>query len=276
MTVTVSRQDLSAHADAIKSQGYTVLPSVLTAEQIERAKSSLLKLFESERQCGAKENWSNPQYQISLCLPAKDKTFLEFCFIPDVLELSRMLVGRDCVVSSMNGFTTRPHGERQSLHVDVPGETEMITSVQMILCLDEFTHQNGCTRVVPYSQKMAGSTQNFEREESLVVEIEAPAGSVIAYDSDLIHGAGSNETSNLRLCLHLTYCRSWVKPQWDFVFSLQKGLRDRLTPEERAILGIDAHPYVYEPCTGRPFEMEKPGRLAYYIKRLRSKIFSGL
>lgn len=271
-----SKPDLRSHADAINSRGYTVIPAVLSPAQVESAKAALKKVFAREKAVGSSENWDNPQYQISLCLPVKGKLFRDFCFIPEVLELARMLLGEDCVVTSMNGFTTKPHGTRQPLHCDFPGQRELITAILLVMCLDDFTAENGCTRVVPNSQRKYGLEKNFDHLESETVELEASAGSLIVFDGDLIHGAGLNQTNDLRLALHLVYSRSWVRPQWDIALSMRKGQRDRLTDAERAIFGIDQHPYIFDAYSARPFDLSKPGRLAYYAKRVRSRFFSGL
>ncbi|MBS1952663.1 MAG: phytanoyl-CoA dioxygenase family protein [Cyanobacteria bacterium SZAS-4] len=272
----VSKQDLRTHADAIAGRGYTVMPAVLSPAQVKNAKVALKKIFAREKAIGSEENWANPQYQISLCLPAKDKLFRDLCFVPEILELARMILGQDCVVTSMNGFTTKPRGLKQPLHCDFPGERQLITSILLVMCLDDFTSENGCTRVVPDSQRKYGLEKNFEHLESEAVELEAPSGSLIVYDGDLIHGAGLNQTNDLRLALHLVYSRSWVRPQWDFALSMRKGQRDRLTDAERAMFGIDLHPYILDSYSARPFDLSKPGRLGYYIKRVRSKFFSGL
>lgn len=275
MNIVESKSSLSLHVDAIKERGYTVVPGVLSAEQIASAKANLLELFETEKNRGSKEN-NTSQYQSSLCLPAKKKIFRDICLIPAVLELAQILLGDDCVVSGMNGFTTRPHGDKQRLHVDMPKRRPLMTAVQMVLCLDDFTRQNGCTRIVPYSQNELNDQLCFDSVEDQTVEIEAPAGSLIAFDSYIIHSAGANKTDNLRLSLHIAYTRRWVQPQWDFNYSMTKGVRDRLTAEERAIFGIDSHPYVYDSYTCRPVDPTKLGRLRYYARRLRAKLFSGL
>ncbi|MBI2809755.1 MAG: phytanoyl-CoA dioxygenase family protein [Candidatus Melainabacteria bacterium] len=271
-----SKRDLSAHAAAIKDLGYTVVPSVLSRSQVESAKAALKEVFVREKMIGSAENWDNPQYQISLCLPTKKKLFRDLCLIPEALELARAILGQDCVVTSMNGFTTKPHGERQSLHIDFPGEQALITSLLMIMCLDDFTSKNGCTRVVPNSQRKYGLGACLDFLENNTVELEVPSGSIIVSDASLVHAAGLNQTNELRLALHVVYSRSWVKPQWDFALSMQKGQRDRLSETERAIFGIDNHPYIYDAYAARPFDLTKPGRLAYYVKRMRSKFFSGL
>lgn len=276
MDVLAAKKDLTAYAEEIESRGYAIIPSVLSRSQVENAKAALKKVFAREQVIGSRENWANSQHQISLCLPTKGKVFRDLCFTSECLELARSILGHDCVVSSMNGFTTKPHGERQSLHCDFPAEREVITSLFVIFCLDDFTFENGCTRVVPNSQRKYGLETDLDYLESATVPVEAPSGSLLVFDGDLIHGAGVNQTNGLRLALHLVYSRSWVKPQWDFALSMRKAQLDRLTDAERAIFAIDQHPYILDAYTGRPIDTSKKGRLAYYLKRLRSKLFSGL
>ncbi|HEY9732026.1 MAG TPA: phytanoyl-CoA dioxygenase family protein [Drouetiella sp.] len=276
MVATQTSSNLDVQVDAVKSAGYAVLPAVLTADQIKRARAILLEIFAQEKKRGSRENWENPQYQISLCLPAKHKFFRELCATWQILEFARLLLGEDCVVTSMNGFTTKPNGVRQPLHLDFFGDRKMLTSLLFILCLDDFTAENGGTRVVPYSQRKHGREKSFEFLEDQAVTIEAPAGSILVYDADLVHSAGFNQSTDFRLCLHIVYSLAWIKPQWDIALSMPKGLRDRLTKSERALFGIDNHPFVLDSYTGRPIDFAKSGRLVHYVKQLRSKLTSGL
>lgn len=271
-----TKDNLDVHTSAIKDGGYTVIPSVLNSAELSRAKSILLDIFAREKRTGSRENWADPAYQISLCLPVKHQLFRDLCAIPQALELARHLLGDDCVVGSMNGFTTKPHGQIQPMHLDFPGARSLMTSLLFIICLDDFTVENGCTRVVPRSQRKFGTLNNFDHLEGETLSIEASAGSLIVCDGDIVHGAGANQTSDLRLALHLVYSLSWVKPQWDIALSMRQGVRDRLTDSERKLFGLDGHSYVLDGYTGRPIEYSRRGRLKYYLRRLRSKMRTGL
>src|SRR5206468_7796212 len=123
--------------------------------------------------------------------------------------------------SSLNGMTMSPGGETQRLHLDqfehTPG---LVVNINATHALDDFTKANGCTRVVPFSQnREIGTRIDHERDERDAVYLEAPAGSVIAFNGGLVHAGSQNTTQGWRRCLHFCYCRPWARTQWDFACS---------------------------------------------------------
>lgn len=227
---------IDVHAEEINSQGYTVLPDVLPAEQIGHAKVELERTLAHESKVpGSRQNNS---YKLAYMLPLKGTIFREIAKLTPMLQLVRAVLGDKCVLSSYNGLSMNPRSaDGQALHLDQPYTTNAILTVNVLCALDPFLKENGCTRLVPFSHK-GHSQPPFENLENQAIYIEATAGSVIAYSGDLVHAASKNQTDLPRRALHIFYCRDWVQPQFDFSKSLSDQLIQTFSEEELNLYGI--------------------------------------
>jgi ectoine hydroxylase-related dioxygenase (phytanoyl-CoA dioxygenase family) len=79
-----------------------------------------------------------------------------------------------------------------------------------IWAMDDFTEENGATRVIPGSHKLADKLQ-FEASDT--VPAEMPAGSVVFYTGSLYHGGGANRSDRVRHGLNLTYALGWLRQE---------------------------------------------------------------
>ena len=77
--------------------------------------------------------------------------------------------------------------------------------------LDDFTEENGATRVVPGSHLWDGQP---EQRKVYPGEVQATgtAGTVVVFDSRLFHAGGANRSAAPRRGLTVFFCRSWAKP----------------------------------------------------------------
>jgi len=241
-------QTLEQHADELRTRGYTIVEDVLDHAQIEAAKAALEAIFEREKEIGPQRRWHNSTYKVAYMLPQKDPLFLSLCLNPRVLPLMHLLLGENCVLGSLNGLSMTPGGEAQKLHLDqsetVPGTVLYINALHT---LDDFTRENGCTRVVPFSQdrplQRGIDTAQYEAE---AIYLEAPAGSLIAYNGGLWHAGSRNTTDRPRRALHAFFHRPWVRPQWDYPRSLAPDVIDSMSEEQKRLFGFYARPPWYD------------------------------
>jgi ectoine hydroxylase-related dioxygenase (phytanoyl-CoA dioxygenase family) len=242
---------LEEHAAELRTVGYTVMEQALDSGQIDAANTALEEIFERESGIGPQRGWHNQSYKVAYMLPQKHALFRTFALNPRVLPLMQMLLGKNCVLASLNGLTMTPGGTTQALHIDqnetIPGSVLYINALH---CLDPFTRENGCTRVIPKSQdrvwiKGLDHTE-FEKE---VVYLEAPAGSLIAYNGGLWHAGSQNRTSRPRRAIHAFYSRPWVRPQWDYSKSLSPDVIAAMTEEQKRLFGLYAQPGWYDYTT---------------------------
>jgi hypothetical protein len=124
----------------------------------------------------------------------------------------------------------RPGGAPFPWHQDTPywafGCDHLDRLVSVLIYLDDATLENGCLWVIPGSHR-GGRIPCFEDRGTLgrlytdldaldavePVALEGPAGSVVFFHGDLVHGSKSNHTQESRRALVLTYQPAGL-PRW--------------------------------------------------------------
>jgi ectoine hydroxylase-related dioxygenase (phytanoyl-CoA dioxygenase family) len=246
-STAVAGRDLKANVEEFLARGFTVIPNVLTADQIETGKRLLTDLFDREREIATQRGWRNATYQCSYMLPGKHEFFRKLPMNPITLGFARAILGADCILSSLNGLTMSPGGPNQDLHLDQNEHTPgIVININATHTLDDFTKENGATRIVPMSQLRTGKNRKFSDEESNTVQIEAPAGSVIAFNGGAIHAGSANRTKSLRRCLHAFFTRPWVKSQWDYTRSFTPEIAAALSDDEKKLFGFQCKEPAYD------------------------------
>ena len=79
-----------------------------------------------------------------------------------------------------------------------------------IWAMTDFTAENGATRVIPGSHRLADRLQLTHADAEAA---EMPAGSVLFYTGALYHGGGANRSNEVRYGLNLTYAVSWLRQE---------------------------------------------------------------
>ena len=181
-------------------------------------------------------------------LPAKSDGALHLVEEPHILKLVRGVLGEDCVLSDLSATSIGAHAtEGGAWHVDVPlGQLseplpDFPLTVQNAWMLDDFTAENGATRVVSRSHKLRKKPAWSPEQEQEEVVLTAPAGSVALWLSNTWHRSGPNTTDRPRRAVLGYYSRSWVKPFSDYRTCFSKRKLAGLSPTLRYLLGFSAN-----------------------------------
>ncbi|MDF2441657.1 MAG: hypothetical protein JWN98_2641, partial [Abditibacteriota bacterium] len=86
-------------------------------------------------------------------------------------------------------------------------------------------------------------TSQFESE---AIYLEAPEGSLIAFNGGLCHAGSQNKTDRPRRALHAFYHKPWIRPQWDYPRSLSPEVVAQMTDEQKRLFGFHARPQWYD------------------------------
>jgi len=236
----------AAQRQQLDTAGYVVLEKFLPPETLAEVRDRVEELYTAEGENAGSEFRLEPGSRRLANLVDKGPIFEKLIVMPEVLELVRHVLGGDFKLSSFNARSANPYSnEPQPLHCDASAlpDDRGYWVCNTIWLLDDFTAQNGATRMIPGSQnwrKLPGSDLTdplaAHPEEVLLL---APAGSVVVMNTHGWHGGTANSTAEHRRALHGFFCRS-DKPQQQY----QKGLlrpetQARLTPELRKLLALD-------------------------------------
>jgi ectoine hydroxylase-related dioxygenase (phytanoyl-CoA dioxygenase family) len=196
----------------LRSQGYTMLHGLVRPEQVAALRAALETVYRDEAH--VPRQTAEPGCLRGYNLVRRAALFREALQKPEVVALAEAMLGSDCILHSFESRSALPGGGQQSLHRDMPFVENIALSVNVVWMLDDFTAENGATRVVPHSHTRR---EGPERDHVYPDEVPAiaPAGTLLLFNTMTWHGGGPNRTDRVRHGFHVHYCRSWVKPQRD-------------------------------------------------------------
>ena len=231
---------------ALDTSGYVVLERFLPSGLLAQVRARVEGLYEQEGENAGAEFRKEPGSRRLANLVDKGEIFERLIAMPEILERVGYVLGKDFKLSSFNARSADPpSNEPQPLHCDagaLPDERGYWVC-NTIWLLDDFTSDNGATRVVPGSQNWKQLPQEVlsdmlapHPQEELLL---APAGSVVVMNTHAWHGGTANRTARPRRALHAFYCRS-DKPQQQYQKKLLRPeTQARLSPQLRYLLALD-------------------------------------
>ena len=165
---------------------------------------------------------------------------------PVVLPMVRSVMGQDCNLHDFQATSIGPGTGGGAWHVDAPlGQIaeplpEFPLTLQNVWMLDDFTADNGATRVMPRSHKLRKSPPWGSGPLDGEVTLTAPAGSVAIWLSNTWHRSGPNHTDRERRAILCNYNVSWLRGFADFTSTLPAGVAAALSHDARYLLGYGA------------------------------------
>lgn len=226
--------------------GYVVVENVLDAGSLSQVRNRVEELYQSEGEDAGSEFRKEEGSRRLANLVDKGEIFERLIAMPQILELVGHVLGPNFKLSSFNARSANPFSsEAQPLHCDASAlpDDKGFWVCNTIWLLDDFTAENGATRVIPGSQNWRELPQDTLGDPVAThpqeVLLTAPAGSVVVMNTHAWHGGTANQTGNHRRALHAFYCRS-DKPQQQYQKRLlRRETQARLTPEVRRLLALD-------------------------------------
>ena len=206
---------------------------------------------------------------------AKSRVFAEEVLVhPALLAVCDEILLPSCATSQLNiahVLDRGPGSEPQLLHRDelvwvhLP-EPHPEVQVASIIALEDFTAENGATRLVPGSHRWPRDRQP---DESEIAVAEMPAGSAIVYLGSTIHGGGPNTSDSMRRRgMHMSFNLGWLRTEENNYLSVPPDVARDLPEKAQALLGYSAHDalaagggYLGVVDTRDPLELLKTGEL---------------
>ncbi|WP_276371599.1 phytanoyl-CoA dioxygenase family protein [Chryseolinea sp. H1M3-3] len=236
----------------LDEKGYLNLGQLLSDQQVKMINEKIYSLMEAEGDRAGSELLDSPYIRHPkeagadrlADLVNKGEIFDMFYTHPRVLAGLAHVLGQSIKLSSLNYRAAKPGMGLQKLHVDwheavAPGQYKVCNSIWL---LDDFTKDNGATRIVPGTHLAGTLPQDIlsdpEAPHPDEVIIEAPAGSVFIFNSHTWHGGTTNHTNKSRRSIHSYFCRSDQPQQVDQSRYIKSETLNRLSPAAIGILGL--------------------------------------
>ena len=230
----------------LDEQGFVLLEGAMGRELHDELRRRLLELYHAEGDRAGHEFRQEPHAQRLANLVNKGEAFARAIALPAVLDGVRHVLGPDIKLSSLNARSAEPHSdEGQPLHVDMAAlpDERGYWVCNAIWLLDDFTPDNGATRLVPGSHRWGTRPADVLADPMAPhpqeVLLTGPAGSIAVMNSHLWHGGTANRTARPRLAMHAFYCRR-DKPQQQYQKALvSPAVQATLASPVRALLALD-------------------------------------
>jgi ectoine hydroxylase-related dioxygenase (phytanoyl-CoA dioxygenase family) len=152
-----------------------------------------------------------------------------------ILNACCQTIRRPFKLSTMHARTVRPFASAQDLHVDFQREGNDWPMVAFILMVDEFRSDNGATRLVPGSHRMAGLPTELSKDEVLAC---GPAGSMLIYNGSIWHGHSANSTARPRRSIQGAFIRRDAEPAVKQSTRIQQNTLSRIGGLQRYLLDL--------------------------------------
>src|SRR5215210_7549485 len=230
----------------LDDEGYVVLHGCMPPDLLHALRTRILELFDQEGDGAGSEFKTEENAHRLANLVNKGEVFRRAIVLPEVIARVRHVLGDDCKLSSLNARSADPDTDvGQPLHVDMGAipDAAGYWVCNTVWMLDDFTPQNGATRMIPGSHRWGTRPQDV-LDDPLAphpdeVLLTGRAGSIAVMNAHLWHGGTANRTATPRLALHAFYCRA-DKPQQQYQKQLLRPeVQAALAPDVRRILALD-------------------------------------
>jgi len=230
----------------LDEQGYVLLANFMGDRLLDELRTRILELFDEEGDRAGYEFKTEEHARRLANLVDKGAVFRRAIVLPALLACVRHVLGPDIKLSSLNARSADPHTDvGQPLHVDMGAlpDEKGYWVCNTVWMLDDFTPDNGATRMIPGSHTWGTRPQDV-LEDPLAphpgeVLLTGGAGSIAVMNAHVWHGGTANRAESPRLAMHAFYCRS-DKPQQQYQKSLLRPeTQAGLTADVRSILALD-------------------------------------
>jgi len=228
-------------ARRLNEDGYVIVSDLMAEEEVAAARADLLRVL-SATPTGrnAFEGYSTRRVY---ALFAKTRTLDQAAVHPLLLGVLDRVLGH-YQLSAPVGIQIGPGEKAQVLHHDedvypLPWPHPPVV-VNTMWPLDDFTEENGATRLVPGSHRWEPTRQPAAANEVRVAAMRP--GSALFYLGGVLHGGGANLTDRPRLGVILEYVVGWLRPQENHCLAVPRPVARKLLERLQELLGYNIYP----------------------------------
>jgi ectoine hydroxylase-related dioxygenase (phytanoyl-CoA dioxygenase family) len=199
-------------ADAIRRDGYAILPERIGRRDVDEIKGSLAPWLRGARM--GRNDFEGFHSERVYALLAKAPPVARLIEHPEVLGVLDELLTPHYRLSACLAIQVHPGETPQGWHADdsyvrIPRPRPMM-GVSAIWALDEFGEENGATELIPGSH-LWGEEERAEPDDPRAHKVLMPAGSVVLFAGTLLHRGGAHRGTTTRLGITPQYCEPWIR-----------------------------------------------------------------
>jgi ectoine hydroxylase-related dioxygenase (phytanoyl-CoA dioxygenase family) len=230
---------------SLDTLGYLVLPELVDGEWLEDLRARIADLQGLEGGTAGQEVPAQTGVDLLGNLLNKGEVFERMLRVPQVLAAAHSVLKAEMKVCALNFRAARPGEGNQALHSDYgslrpDGSFKLCNSIWL---LDDFTGENGATRLVPGSHRWWRLPEEEMADPRAAhpaqIVLSAKAGTVVVFNGHTWHGGTRNRTKLPRRAMTFAYARRDEDQQFDLKANMRKEVVDRLPLAERFLLDVE-------------------------------------
>ena len=239
--------DASAASEAVvlalQRDGAAVVREQITPEVADRVLAELRGPFDREGTRDQNDFNGYKTLRVSRVL-AVSRTSAELVGHPRVIEVADAVLLPHCInyrIGSLTAIEIHPGEDEQMLHTDdviypirIPG---MDWQISAMWALEDFTVENGATRVIPESHLRQ---QFFDPPEREPVQAVMSKGSVLFYLGSVLHGGGANKSDKPRAGLINTYSLGWLRQEENQYLNVPREIAESYPEHIKKLMGYQS------------------------------------
>ena len=232
--------EVDFHIENLKIKGFSLAKNILDISVCDKFNEKLENIYQQQEGEFGKDKLAAINELDMVRMPfLEDESFFELFTNELALELATKTLGKVFHLHLQNGVINRPQKEHHqtSWHRDLPYQdwtSSKSLGFNAFYCLTDFTFTNGATFVLPYSHRLDYFPSSEFVEENQV-QITAPKGSILFFDSMLYHRAGINSSEAIRYGINTMFVVPIIKQQID----IASHFADKdLSPKLKELLGV--------------------------------------
>lgn len=232
--------DVDEVVAGLEEVGYAIVEAVLPRDEVGSIRAEMRRLLD-ETPYG-RNDFEGFGTKRVYALFAKTRAWDRPATSRLVLGVLDRVLGPAYQLSAPTGIEIGPGEKAQVIHRDdqiypLPRPHQEVV-VNTMWPLDDFTEENGATRIIP------GSHRSHERPDPSTPTIAAvmPAGSVMFYLGSVWHGGGANRSRRPRLGVILEFVAGWLRPQENHLLAVPREVAIELPERLQQLLGYNVYP----------------------------------
>jgi hypothetical protein len=227
----VINSESEIHYENIVRNGFSTIKNVFSKETCDLAKKKIDQIYKEQiKECGDENYLSSINENNLVRAPiVYDEFFFQFVINQKIKEVLNFAFGDKYILNLQNCPINRAKDKHfgSAWHRDLSYQHFIPSrpiAISVLVCLDEFTKENGGTCIVPFSHKFEKfPSKNYAKENEK--KIEANIGDVFIFDSLIFHRAGENNTNEDRKLIVQVFTLPFIKQQ----ISLPKALNGKFS-----------------------------------------------
>ncbi len=240
---TAISDEIDRCAEEVRILGFSVLENIIPQKELKTFSDRIDRVYRlQEEELGHDYLAGINELNVARALLAYDDCFLKLIVHETVQKMVQLFLGEYFILNLQNGIISLPKEEhhQSSWHRDLPYQNFVISrpiAVNAFFCIDDFSPETGGTELIPYTHKMETLPSNDFINRHKVI-LNCPAGSVVIFDSMVLHRAGYNSSDQVRRGVNHIFSVPIMKQQYDFPAML-KGKHSE-DPFLNRLLGYDS------------------------------------